>query len=173
MSRAPSPSGPSRWVLLVFDTTYGAADALAALQQADRNWLVQIEAAAVVVENKEGGVEINEPGDKGGMGELGAGALIGGIVGLIFPPAALAAAAAGGAAGGLGARIRDAGFEDNALRAAAKRAPSRANRLSSLLIWHQWVDDTVRFLEQAAYRVGWAEISEQVADLLQESRQTV
>ena len=106
------------------------------------------------------------------MDGLGAGALIGGIVGLIFPPAALAAAAAGGAAGGLGARIRDAGFEDNALRAAANELRPGQSLLIAV-IWHQWVDDAVRFLEQAAYRVGRAEISEQVADLLQERRQTV
>lgn len=80
---------PQSLVWAIFDTTYGAADALAALQQADRQWLVQIEQAAVVVKNKEGGVEINEPGDRGGLSGLGAGALIGGIVGLIFPPAAL------------------------------------------------------------------------------------
>jgi uncharacterized membrane protein len=163
---------PQSLVWAVFDTTHGAANALAALQRADRNWLVQIEEAAVVVKNKEGGVEINEPGDRGGMSGLGAGALIGGIVGLIFPPAGLAAAAAGGAAGGLGAQIRDAGFEDNALRAAANEL-SPGQSLLIAVIWHQWVDDAVRFLEQAAYRVGWAEISEQVAGLLQERRQTV
>jgi|SRR4051794_16258319 len=163
---------PQSLVWAVFDTTNGAADALAALQQADRNWLVQIEEAAVVVKNKDGGVEINEPGDRAGMSGLGAGALIGGVIGLIFPPAALAGAAAGAVAGGLGAQIRDAGFEDNALRAAANEL-SPGQSLLIAVIWHQWIDDAVRFLEQAAYRVGWAEISEEVAGLLQERRQTV
>jgi uncharacterized membrane protein len=163
---------PQSLVWAVFDTTNGAADALAALQQADRNWLVQIEEAAVVVKNKDGGVEINEPGDRAGMSGLGAGALIGGVIGLIFPPAALAGAAAGAVAGGLGAQIRDAGFEDNALRAAANEL-SPGQSLLIAVIWHQWIDDAVRFLEQAAYRVSWAEISEEVAGLLQERRQTV
>jgi len=162
---------PQSLVWAIFDTTYGAADALAALQQADRNWLIHIEEAAVVVKNKDGGVEINEPGDRGGMEGLGAGALIGGVVGLIFPPAALAAAAAGGAIGGLGSQIRDAGFEDNALRAAANEL-SPGQSLLIGVIWHEWVDDAVRFLNQAAYRVGWTEINEQVGGLLRERRQT-
>lgn len=160
---------PQSLVWAVFDTTNGAADALAALQQADRGWLVQIEEAAVVVKNSDGGVEFNEPGDRSGMSGLGAGALIGGVIGLIFPPAIVAATAAGAAAGGLGAQVRDAGFEDNALRAAANELQPGQSLLIAV-IWHQWVDDAVRFLNEAAYRVGWTEITENVANALRQNR---
>ena len=97
---------PQSLVWARFDTYYGAADALSQWQQGNRPWLVHIDNAAVVSKNKEGGVDINEPGDRTGLGGLGAGALIGGLVGVLFPPAILAGAAAGAATGGLGARLR-------------------------------------------------------------------
>src|SRR6059058_6072313 len=108
---------PQSLVCGIFDTSYGATDALEQFKRADRAWLINIENVAVVEKNKDGGVTFNETGDRSGMDGLGRGALIGTIVGLVFPPALLGAAAAGAGAGGLLARLRDAGFNDDALRA--------------------------------------------------------
>lgn len=156
---------PQSLVWAVFDTWYGAADALEELKRADRNWLIDIENAAVISKNMDGGVEFNETRDRTTLDGLGKGALIGGIIGLIFPPAFIASAAAGAATGGLGARMRDAGFEDNALRAVADElAPGQSVLIA--VVWHQWVDDAVRFLDETAYRVGWTEITRQAADAL-------
>ncbi len=157
---------PQSLVWATYDSTDGAANALTGLQRADRRWLISIENAAVVVKNEDGTVTFNEPGDRTGTSGLGAGAVIGGIVGLIFPPAIIASAAAGAAAGGLMAQVRDAGFEDNALRAVANELSPGQSALIAV-VWHQWVDDVVRFLDEAAHRVGWIEISERVGDLLQ------
>jgi uncharacterized membrane protein len=161
---------PQSLVWAVFDTPYGAADAVEQLKQADRNWLISIENAAVVEKNSDGGVTLNETGDRTGMSGLGTGALIGGIIGLIFPPALIASSAAGAAAGGVGAQVRDAGFEDNALRAVANELTPGQSALIAV-IWHQWVDDAVRFLDQTAHRVGWTEITKEAAELLSEHRQ--
>ena len=97
---------PQSLVWALFDQSYGAADALESLKAADERWLISIDNAAVVSKNQDGGVEFNETGDRTGMGGLGTGAVVGGLVGLIFPPALLASAAAGAAAGGLGADPR-------------------------------------------------------------------
>jgi len=156
---------PQSLVWALFDTWYGAADTLESLKAADERWLISIDNAAVVSKNKDGGVEFNETGDRTGMSGLGTGTLVGGLIGLIFPPALLASAAAGAAAGGLGAQIRDAGFEDNALRAAANDLQPNQSLLIAV-ITHQWVDDAVRFLNQTAYRAGWTEISQQVGERL-------
>jgi uncharacterized membrane protein len=159
---------PQSLVWAIYNTPEGAADALSQLQRADSQWLISIENAAVVVKNPDGTVTFNESGDRTGMSGLGTGALIGGIIGLIFPPALIGSVAAGAAAGGLGAQIRDAGFEDNALRAVANElAPGQSMLIA--VIWHQWVEEVVRFLDQAAHRVGWIEISESVGNLLQKS----
>jgi uncharacterized membrane protein len=157
---------PQSLVWARFDTYYGAADALTQLQQGNRPWLVAIENAAVVSKDKEGVITVNETGDRAGLRGLGAGALIGGIVGLLFPPALGAAAATGAAAGGLGARLRDAGFEDNALRALADEL--QPNQSVLLVVLEQkWADEAERFLEATAYDAGWAELNQRVADALQ------
>jgi uncharacterized membrane protein len=156
---------PQSLVWAMFDTPYGAADALESLKNAHERWLISIDNAAVVSKNSDGGVEFNETGDRTGMSGLGTGAVVGGLIGLIFPPAALASAAVGAAAGGLGAQIRDAGFEDNALRAAANELKPGQSALIAV-IWHQWIDDAVRFLNAKAYRVGWTEISQEVGERL-------
>jgi uncharacterized membrane protein len=162
---------PQSLVWAVFDTEDGAANALSQLQNAHSAWLINIENAAVIVKNKDGGVEFNEPGDRTGMRGLGAGAVIGGIIGLIFPPALLASAAAGAAAGGLGAQMRDAGFEDNALRAVANELQPGQSALIAVF-WHQWVNEAVRFLDAMATRVGWTEISKQAAEAIYANRQS-
>jgi len=156
---------PQSLVWAAFDTATGAADALNTLQQAHRDWLINLDNAAVIVKNQDGSLELNETGDRTGLQGLGRGALIGGLVGLLFPPALAAGAAAGAAAGGLSARMRDAGFEDNALRAVANElAPGQSALLA--VIRHQWVDDAVRFLDRMAYRVGRVEITQQMAEAL-------
>jgi uncharacterized membrane protein len=157
-------------VWAAFDTPYGAADALDALKEADRRWLSGIENAAVVEKGEVGSVTLNETGVRCGMSGLGSGTLIGGIIGLLFPPALVASAAAGAAAGGLSARIRDTGFEDNALRAVANElAPGQSAIIA--VFWHQWTDDAVRFLDETAYRVGWTEITQRAADVLSAHQQ--
>lgn len=156
---------PQSLVWALFDTPYGAAEAVSALKEADRRWLIGLENAAVVEKNYDGKVTFNETGDRTGMSGLGTGALIGGVIGLVFPPALLASAAAGAAAGGLGARLRDAGFEDNALHAVGNELEPGQSALIAVF-WHQWTDDAVRYLDDLAYRVGWTEITKQAAELL-------
>ena len=88
---------------------------------------------------------------------------------MLFPPAFLAATATGAAAGGLGARMRDAGFEDDALRAVANElAPGQSALIA--VITHQWVDNVVRFLDQTAYRVGWTLLTQQMGDVVRAAR---
>jgi uncharacterized membrane protein len=153
---------PQSLVWAAFDTWYGAADALTALQQNDRGWAIDVENTALIEKNKDGGVTFNESADRAGSSGVGAGALIGGLIGVIFPPAFLASTAAGAAIGGLGAQVRDAGFEDNAIRAIANEMPANSSLLLAL-VTHKWADELVRFLDELAYKVGWIEVTEQVA----------
>src|SRR4051795_415101 len=81
---------PQSLVWAAFDTWYGAADALAALPQDDRRQHIDVENTALIEKNKDGGVTFNETADRTGTTGLGTGALIGGIIGAVFPPAFLA-----------------------------------------------------------------------------------
>lgn len=156
---------PQSLVWAAFDTWYGAADALAALQQADRGWDIDVENTVLIEKNKDGGVTFNESADRTGASGVGTGALIGGLIGMFFPPAFLASTAAGAAIGGLGAQMRDAGFEDNVIRAVANEMPANSSLLLSL-VTHEWADDVVQFLNDLAYKVGWIEITQQMAERL-------
>jgi uncharacterized membrane protein len=156
---------PQSLVWAAFDTWYGAADALTALQQADRGWAIDVENTALIEKNKDGGVTFNESADRTGASGVGTGALIGGLIGMIFPPAFLASTAAGAAIGGMGAQIRDAGIEDNAIRAIANEMPADSSLLLAL-VTHKWADEVVQYLDAMAYKVGWIEVSKQIADQL-------
>ena len=157
---------PQSLVWAAFDTQDGAANAQESLRQAHQDWLIWLDNAAVIEKNKDGGVEFTESADRSGTTGMSRGALIGGIVGMLFPPALLASAAAGAAAGGLGAKARDTGFEDNALRAAANDLAPGSSLLIAVMT-HQWVDDAVRALDRMAYKVGRTEITQQIADAVQ------
>jgi uncharacterized membrane protein len=166
---APETGAITEWpqslVWAAFDTWYGAADALVALQQADRGWAIDVENTALIEKNKDGGVTFNESADRTGSSGVGTGALIGGLIGIVFPPAFLASTAAGAAIGGLGAQIRDAGLEDNAIRAIANEMPANSSLLLAL-VTHQWADEMVRFLDDLASKVGWIEVSQQIGERL-------
>ena len=155
---------PQSLVWAAFASAEGAADALRRLQAGRREWRIGIDNAAVIVKHDDGRIAVNEPGDRSGLGGLGGGALIGALVGVLFPPAILAGAAAGAAAGGLGARVRDAGFEDAALRAVANElAPGQSLVLA--VITARWADDVEAELKDAAYHAGQIQVTKHVADL--------
>lgn len=157
---------PQSLIWAAFATPDGATDALSRLQAARRAWRISIDNAAIIVKHEDGRIAVNEPGDRSGLQGLGRGALIGALVGVVFPPAILAATAAGAATGGLGARLRDAGFEDNALRAVANDlAPG--NSLLLAVIMARWADEAEAGLKDAAYHAGQIEVTKNVADLAQ------
>lgn len=162
---------PQSLVWAAFDTQDGAAKARESLRQAHQHWLIWLDNAAVIEKNKDGGVEFSESADRDTTSGMSRGALVGGIVGMLFPPALIASAAAGAAAGGLGAKMRDAGFEDNALRAVANEMAPGSSLLIAVMT-HQWVDEAVRALDQTAHRVGWTEITKQMADILESQGKT-
>ena len=73
--------------------------------------------AAVIVRRADGKVHIEETADPSGKTWAKRGAIAGGLVGLIFPPAVLASAAVTAGAGGVWGKIRDKGFKDEDLKA--------------------------------------------------------
>ena len=162
---------PQSLVWAAFDSQDGAAKARESLRQAHQDWLIWLDNAAVIEKNKDGGVEFTESADRSGTTGMGRGALIGGIVGMLFPPALLASAAAGAAVGGIGAKMRDTGFEDNALRAVANEMAPGSSLLIAVMT-NLWVDDAVRALDRMAYKVGRTEITKQMADKIQAANRT-
>lgn len=103
---------PMQVLAALFQFEEGAATALEVIEQAKLKKALGDK--AVISMDYEGKVTIKETGDMGG----GKGAVIGGALGLLLPGVGSIIGAAGGALiGGLAAKLHDAGFPDDQLKA--------------------------------------------------------
>ncbi len=104
----------------VYDTEDGAANAVEALKELDQAKAIDIIDAATLIKDVEGNATVRQeslPSIKKG---LGVGALIGGAIGLVFPPSILAAAAIGAGVGAGSAKLAKMALEDDDLKQAAE-----------------------------------------------------
>ncbi len=105
----------------VYDTEDGAAGAVESLKAMDKSKAIDIIDAATLVKDAEGNTTVKQeslPSIKKGVG---IGALIGGAVGLLFPPAVLGAAAVGAGIGAGSAKLAKMALENDDLKAAADK----------------------------------------------------
>jgi len=103
--------------IAVFDNESQAGTALKDFRSLHREGTIELIDAVAVVHRADGKVKFEETADPSGRTWAKRGAIAGGLVGLIFPPAILASAAVGGGAGGIWGKIRDKGFKDDDLKA--------------------------------------------------------
>src|SRR3954451_21247772 len=106
-----------------YDTEDWAAAASKSFQAAQRDGAIDLIDAAVIVHTADGSVKIEETADPSGKKWAKRGAIAGGVVGLIFPPAIIASAAVGGNAGGIWGKVRDKGFKDEELKEIGESLP--------------------------------------------------
>ena len=93
-------------VVAAFADPDAAGQALDALQEFERAGTVDVLAATVASRDADGKVDIREVGvHTTGVGAT-AGVVVGGLIGLIFPPALLGSAIVGGAAGGVIGKLK-------------------------------------------------------------------
>jgi uncharacterized membrane protein len=129
---------PVEVIVATFTRENGAKEALDQLTEVKKDGLIDIQNAAVLRKDEEGKVHIKETADMSGRRGAGVGGVIGGVVGLIFPPSILATAAVGAAVGGLSAKLRDSGFQDERLRRVADGLQPNTSALIAV-IEHTWV----------------------------------
>jgi uncharacterized membrane protein len=108
---------PLQIVVAVFQTEQGADAILYDLEAAKLAGYLGIQNAAVLRRDKDGKLHIQEKKDWSGGQGAAAGAVIGAIVGAITGPGAVLVGAAGAVIGGLAAKLRDSGFDDERLKA--------------------------------------------------------
>ena len=101
----------------VFGGESEAKDALRDFQAAQDLGAIDLVDAAIVVRTYDGKVKFEETIDPGGKTWGKRGAVVGGLVGLIFPPSLLGSAALGAGAGALWGKVRDKGIKDEDLKA--------------------------------------------------------
>lgn len=125
-------------LVAAFDSEKGAEEALHNLKDLKKEGLIGIRNAAVLRKDEKGELHIQETADMTGRKGMGVGGVIGGVVGLIFPPSILATAAVGAAAGGLAAKLHDSGFHDERLRRVGDGLKPNTSALIAV-IEHDWV----------------------------------
>jgi uncharacterized membrane protein len=160
-----------RVITATFNTLGGANKAVARLQEAEDRGLIDVENAAAITKNAWGDVSFRETEDLAGWQGIGRGALIGGLMGMLFPASVPSAAARTAAVAGLGARMHDAGFEDDEIRAMAEGMEPGTSMLVAV-VEPQMADDVMRFLNDAATKVGWATLTAAAANVLEERGKT-
>ena len=103
----------------VYGTEDGAAGAVDQLKQMDKDKTIDIVDAATLVKDADGHTSVKQESLPTVKKGLGVGALIGGAVGLLFPPSILASAAIGAGIGAGTAKLAQMALEDDDLKQAA------------------------------------------------------
>jgi uncharacterized membrane protein len=109
-----------------------AGAALKDFRAMNREGSIDLIDAAVVVHTAGGKVTFEETADPSGKKWAKRGAIAGGLVGLIFPPAIIGSAIVGGAGGGVWGKIRDKGFKDDDLRAIGESLPPGSSAIIAI-----------------------------------------
>src|SRR4051794_16258813 len=109
--------------IATYKTEEGAGEALKDFQAAERAGSIELIDAAAVVHTADDKVTFEETADPNAKKSAKRGAIAGGVVGLIFPPAIIASAAVGGTAGGIWGKVRDKGFKDDELKEIGESLP--------------------------------------------------
>ena len=104
----------------VYDDETGAAGAVDSLRAMDKANTIDIIDAATLVKDAEGNTTVKQESLPSVKKGLGVGALIGGAIGLLFPPSIIGAAAIGAGLGAGGAKIAKSALENDELKAAAE-----------------------------------------------------
>lgn len=112
------------------DVGGGADAALEALKQAKDDGAIDYDDAAVVARDANGEVSSKETGDMSTGKGAGIGALIGGVVGLLGGPGAVALGAGAGAAIGALASHKDAGFDNETIEKIGGALPNGTSALA-------------------------------------------
>lgn len=162
-------SVPVELIVAAFPDEQGAARALGQLKQAKKEELIGIRDAAVITRDASNTLHIKETGDMSGRKGAGVGAIVGGAIGLLFPPAVLGSAVVGAAIGGLGARLHDAGFPDDELRAIGSSLKPGTSAIVAV-IEHKWVEEVERELAAQGAQMVRQAIQEDITQQLEAGR---
>ena len=153
---------PVQLIVAAFQDQDGAKQALQELKQAKKDHLIKIENAAVIEKDQKGKVHFKETKDMGGGKGAVIGGVVGGAIGLLFPPAVIATAGVGALVGGLAAKLSDGGFKDDRLKKIGESLTPGSSAIVAV-IDHVWVAQLEQELAEAGADVLTETISADIA----------
>jgi uncharacterized membrane protein len=142
-----------------------AGDVLAQLKRMDKDGTIDIMDAAMMVRDLDGRrVKIKETAELTPKKGAGRGAVVGGIIGIIFPPSILAMGAIGAAAGAALGHFTDQGFNNNLLKEIGENLPPGGSAVLAV-VEETWMGNIETALEGYVDLAKYALDAEAVAKL--------
>jgi uncharacterized membrane protein len=141
-----------------FPTLGGANLAVKKLQEAEKQGLLDVENTVTVSKNFGDRIAVHETTGDAGKKGAGIGALVGGVVGLIFPPSLLASVGLGAAVGAMTGKLRASNFDDAQIKAMADELEVGQSMLVAI-VEPQWEDEIDAALKDEASKIRWAVMS--------------
>jgi uncharacterized membrane protein len=163
--------GPIELIVAAFNDEAKAGATLKDLKALEKEGVILLVNAAVMVKDEHGKISVKETEDiSGGKGAL-FGAVAGGLIGLLGGPVGvIIGAAAGAATGGVAASKIDMGFPDDTLKELETSLTPGSSAILAL-IQHQWVDAVVEELEKAGAKLFRQALQDELAAQLAEGEQ--
>jgi uncharacterized membrane protein len=151
-------SGDKRVLVAGFDSLGGANLAAKKLQNMEKLGQLDVDNSVTVTKNAFGKIDVKNFAEHTVGEGVKIGALVGGVIGLIFPPSLLASAALGGMVGGMTAKLRESGFDPGLIQEMAQGMAPGTSMLVTVVPW-QWTDEVEAALTGDASRIAWAEMT--------------
>lgn len=161
---------PVQLVIAGFQDERGADAALDMLKQAKKERLIGIEDAAVLRKDGKGKVHIKETADMGGGKGAAIGGVLGGAVGAIAGAALAGPAIVGALVGGLAAKLKDSGFDNDRLETVGSQLPSGSSAIVAV-VEHKWVGQVREELAEAGADAMTAAVSTELAAQLEAGKE--
>ncbi len=162
--------GPVELIVAAFNDEHQAAEALKTLKAQEKEGLIRLVNAAVMVKDAKGRVSVRETQDVDAKHGAAFGAIVGGLVGLLGGPAGvIVGAAAGAATGGVAANKIDMGFADATLKELQSTLKPGSSAILAL-IQHEWVDRVVEEMEKFGAALFRQALKEEIAAQLEQEQ---
>ncbi|QQE64960.1 hypothetical protein GFS31_16440 [Leptolyngbya sp. BL0902] len=155
---------PVQVIVAAFNSVDGAGLVMEDIKQGKRDGLIGIIDAAVVVKNAEGKLKITDAKRRSRKG-LMTGGVVGGLIGLVLAPPAVAVAAGGGVIGALVGKLRSAPLKAEMKDLGSALQPNTSAIIA--VIEHTWVEQLEAALAAAGAQLIREVIKADIAEQLE------
>ncbi len=152
---------PTQVIVAAFDGMDTAKEAFDDLKQLEKEKSIKIENAAILRKDHDSKLHIRDVKDMTGTRGVVLGGVTGAIVGVIAGPVGWVALG-GAAIGGLVAKLKDGGFDNNRLEQWGDKLQPGTSALVAV-VDHIWVRDVEAALKEDARDIMTLEISDEIA----------
>lgn len=158
----------------VYGDVDGAAGAVESLRDMDKDGTIDIVDAATLVKDADGKTSVKQESLPSVKKGTGIGALIGGAIGLLFPPSILGAAAIGAGIGAGTAKLAKMALEDDDLKDAADSLEPGTSAFIAVVenTWVEKVDQAIAGYSKLAEHTMDAEAAGVIGELTDDSSGT-